>query len=126
MARSQKPSTRFKVEDNSGAKIAEFVGCPGNSRVRRQLRVGDVIKVTIKKALPNGAIKPGQMFYSVIVSTKQWTHRKDGSSVQSDQNRIVLLDAKRENMVGTRVLSLVALEIATLYPQISSLATGSY
>lgn len=126
MALSQKPSTRFKVDDNSGAKEAEFIGFPGNSRVRRQLKVGDIIKVTVKKALPNGNIKPGQMFYAVISRTKQWLARADGTQVQADTNGVVLLDNKREAPIGTRVLSIVAREIAEQFPAISSLAVGIY
>lgn len=126
MARSQKPATRFKVDDNSGAKEAEFVGFPGNSRVRRELKVGDTIKITVKKALPNGNVKPGQMFYAIITRTRQWTRRKDGTQVQADTNGIVLLDTKRAAMVGTRVLALVAREIADIFPSITSLAVGIY
>lgn len=126
MALSQKPSTRFKVDDNSGAKEAEIVGFPGNSRVRRQIKVGDIIKITVKKALPNGNIKPGQMFYAVITRTRQKLCRADGTQVCADNNGVVLLDAKREAPVGTRVLALVAREISDIFPAISSLAVGMY
>ena len=65
-----KPSTRFKVDDNSGAKEAEIVGFQGILE-GRQIKVGDIIKITVKKALLNGNIKPGQMFYAVITRTRQ-------------------------------------------------------
>lgn len=126
MSRSQKPSTRFKVDDNSGAKEAEFVGMPGNSRVRRALKIGDIIKITVKKALPNGNIKPGQMFFAVITRSRQWVYRKDGTQAQADENGIVLLDNKKANMIGTRVLAVVAREINAIYPDVASLAVSVY
>lgn len=126
MSRAQKPSTRFKVDDNSGAKEAEFVGMPGNSRVRRTLDVGDIIKITVKKALPNGNIKPGQMFFAVITRQRKIINRADGTHARADENGIVLLDNKKVNMVGTRVLAVVAREVGERFPSIPSLAVEVY
>lgn len=126
MSRGQKPSIRFNVDDNSGAKEAEFVGIPGNSKVRRNVKVGDIIKITVKKALPNGTIKPGQMFFALITRTREKIMRKDGTEAIADANGIVLLDNKKAAMIGTRVLAVVAREIMNTYPAIASLAEEIY
>jgi len=66
------------------------------------------------------------MFFAVITRTRQWVYRKDGTQAQADENGIVLLDNKKANPIGTRVLAVVAREINETYPAIASLAVSVY
>jgi large subunit ribosomal protein L14 len=101
--------TYLDVADNSGAKKAMCIKVLGGSH-RRYAHVGDVIVVSVKKALPNSDIKQKAVCKAVIVRTAATIRREDGSTVRFDSNAVVLLD-KDQNPVGTRVFGPVAREL---------------
>jgi large subunit ribosomal protein L14 len=109
------------VADNSGAKRAMCIKVLGGSK-RRYASVGDVIVVTVKKAIPNSEVKAKSVCKAVIVRTAKPLRREDGSWVRFDSNAVVLLD-KDANPVGTRIFGPVARELrAKNYMKIVSLA----
>ena len=85
--------TRLNVADNSGAKEIMCIKILGGSH-RRYARVGDVIVASVKKAIPNGKVKKGQVVKAVVVRSKKEIHRDNGSLVRFDDNAAVILDAK--------------------------------
>jgi large subunit ribosomal protein L14 len=97
------------VADNSGAKRAMCIKVLGGSK-RRYATVGDVIVVTIKKAMPNSEVKQKQVCKAVIVRIAHPIKREDGSSVRFDGNAVVLVDADH-NPKGTRIFGPVAREL---------------
>ncbi len=97
------------VADNTGAKVVMCIHVIGVGN-RRTANVGDVIVGSVKKALPGGEIKPGDVVKGVVVRTKQSLRREDGSYVRFDRNAIVLVDADK-NPKGTRVFGAVAREL---------------
>lgn len=97
------------VADNTGAKIAYCIKVLGGTR-RRYASLGDVVVVSIKKALPGGAVKAGDVVRGVIVRVKKPTRRSDGSYVRFDRNAIVLIDNEL-NPKGTRIFGAVAREL---------------
>lgn len=101
--------TRLTVADNSGAKEVMCIKVLGGSH-KRYASVGDIIVVSIKKAIPNGKVKKGQVLKAVVVRTKKEIHRENGSLVRFDDNAVVLLDAKREP-IGTRIFGPVGREV---------------
>jgi large subunit ribosomal protein L14 len=101
--------TLLDVADNSGAKVARCIKVLGGTK-RRYARVGDVIVVSIQKAIPGSAVKPGTVVRGVVVRCRQPTRRSDGSYVRFDHNAIVLLDADG-NPRGTRIFGAVAREL---------------
>ena len=101
--------TLLDVADNTGAKVARCIKVLGGTR-RRTAGLGDVIVVSIQKALPGSAIKSGTVLRGVIVRCKQATRRSDGSYVRFDKNAIVLIDGDG-NPRGTRVFGAVAREL---------------
>jgi len=103
------PFTRLKVADNSGAKEIMCIKVLGGSK-RRYARVGDIIVASVKKALPNGKIKKGQVIKAVIVRTKKEAQRENGSLIRFDDNAAVIIDAKKEP-VGTRIFGPIAREV---------------
>ncbi len=103
------PFTRLKVADNSGAKEIMCIKVLGGSK-RRYARVGDIIIASVKKALPNGKIKKGQVVKAVIVRTKKELQRNNGSLIRFDDNAAVIIDDKREP-VGTRIFGPIAREV---------------
>ncbi len=99
------------VADNSGAKQAMCIKVLGGSR-RRYASLGDVIVASVKKALPNGEVKSGQIVKGVIVRTSKAVRRNDGSYVRFDRNAMVLIDnTKDKNPRGTRIFGAVAREL---------------
>lgn len=104
--------TRLKVADNSGAKEVMCFKVLGGSK-RFFARVGDVIKVSVKEAIPHGNIKEGEVLDAVIVRTKSPIRRKDGTSVRFDENAVVIINAQKEP-VGTRIFGPVARELRQL------------
>lgn len=113
--------TYLDVADNTGARQAMCIGVLGGTR-RRYAGVGDVIVVSIKKAIPGGEIKPGEIARGVIVRTKHPVRRPDGSLVRFDSNALVLLD-NQGNPRGTRIFGPVARELrAKNFMKIISLA----
>ncbi len=97
------------VADNTGAKIAYCIKVLGGTK-RRYASLGDVVVVSIKKAIPGGAVKAGDVVRGVIVRVKKPTRRADGSYVRFDRNAIVLIDNEL-NPKGTRIFGAVAREL---------------
>ncbi len=101
--------TRLNVADNTGAKELMCIKVLCGSK-RRYATVGDVIVASVKKAIPTGKIKKGQVVKAVIVRTKKEVHRENGSVIRFDDNAAVVLDNKREP-VGTRIFGPVSREV---------------
>ena len=101
--------TRMDVADNTGAKIAYCIKVLGGTS-RRTASLGDVIVVSIKKAIPGSAVKAGDVARAVIVRTRKATRRSDGSYVKFDRNAVVLIDNDL-NPRGTRIFGAVAREL---------------
>ncbi len=101
--------TRLKVADNTGARQVMCIGVPGGTR-RRYASVGDVITCSVKRAIPGGMVKKGDVVKAVIVRIAQHHHRPDGSYVRFDDNAAVILDDKG-NPKGTRIFGPVAREL---------------
>lgn len=99
----------LEVADNSGAKRVQCIKVLGGSR-RRYARLGDIIVVSVKEALPNSNIKKGTVTKAVVVRTKKEQRRLDGSYIRFDQNAAVLINAEGEP-VGTRIFGPVAREL---------------
>ena len=113
--------TNLVVADNSGAKRVRCIRVLGGSG-RKYASVGDLIVVSVKAAIPNGAIKKGEVSKAVIVRTKKEVRRKDGSYIRFDENAAVLLNNQNEPR-GTRIFGLVARELREKqYMKIVSLA----
>jgi len=113
--------TRLKVADNTGAKEVLCIRVLGGTK-RRYARVGDEIVVTVKKAIPGGLVKKGEVTRAVVVRTKKESRRKDGSYIRFDDNAAVLIDKQKEP-IGTRVFGPVARELREKqYMKILSLA----
>jgi len=101
--------TNLVVADNSGAKKVRCIRVLGGSG-RKYASVGDLIVVAVKSAIPNGAVKKGEVSRAVIVRTKKEVRRKDGSYIRFDENAAVLLNAQNEPR-GTRIFGPVAREL---------------
>ena len=101
--------SRLSVADNSGAKEVLCIRVLGGTK-RRYASVGDKIVVTVKKAMPNGNVKKGQVSTAVVVRTKKEVRRPDGSYIRFDDNAVVLLNTGEE-MRGTRIFGPVAREL---------------
>ena len=101
--------SRLKVADNTGAKEVLCIRVLGGTR-RRYARVGDKIVVTVKKAIPGGVIKKGEISHAVVVRTKKERRRGDGSYIRFDDNAAVLIDTQKEP-TGTRIFGPVAREL---------------
>ena len=99
----------LEAADNSGARRLMCIKVLGGSR-RRYAGIGDVIKVTIKEAIPRGKVRKGEVFNAVVVRTKKGVRRPDGSLIRFDGNAAVLLD-KQLNPVGTRIFGPVTREL---------------
>ena len=97
------------VADNSGARKVMCIKVLGGSH-RRYASVGDIIKVTVKEAIPRGKVKKGQVMSAVIVRTRKGIRRKDGSLIKFDDNAAVLLNASLAP-VGTRIFGPVTREL---------------
>ncbi|MAE03893.1 50S ribosomal protein L14 [Porticoccaceae bacterium] len=99
------------VADNSGARRVMCIKVLGGSH-RRYARVGDIIKVTVKEAIPRGKVKKGQVMSAVVVRTKKGLRRQDGSLIKFDDNAAVLLNASNAP-IGTRIFGPVTRELRT-------------
>ncbi len=99
----------LEVADNSGARRVMCIKVLGGSK-RRYARVGDLIKVTVKEAIPRGKVKKGQVITAVVVRTKKGVRRPDGSLVKFDENAAVLLN-NQEAPIGTRIFGPVTREL---------------
>jgi len=109
------------VADNSGAKRVQCIKVLGGSH-RRYARIGDIIKITVKEAIPRGKVKKGQVLNAVVVRTRKGVRRPDGSVIRFDVNSAVILNANNEPM-GTRIFGPVTRELrSTKFMKIISLA----
>jgi large subunit ribosomal protein L14 len=101
--------TMLDVADNSGARRVMCIKVLGGTR-RRYAAVGDVIKVSVKEAIPRGKVKKGEVLNAVIVRTKKGVRRADGSTIRFDENAVVLLNAQLQP-IGTRVFGPITREL---------------
>ena len=101
--------TRLKAADNTGARQLMCIGIPGGTG-KKYGRVGDIIVVTVKKAIPNATVKKGDVMRAVIVRCVQPYRRPDGSYIRFDENAAVILTDKN-NPKGTRIFGPVAREL---------------
>jgi len=101
--------TMLDVADNSGARRVMCIKVLGGTR-RRYAGIGDVIKVSVKEAIPRGKVKKGEVLNAVIVRTKKGVRRQDGSVIRFDENAVVLLNAQLQP-VGTRVFGPITREL---------------
>jgi large subunit ribosomal protein L14 len=99
----------LEVADNSGARRVMCIKVLGGSK-RRYARVGDLIKVTVKEAIPRGKVKKGQVMTAVVVRTRKGVRRPDGSLIKFDDNAAVLLNAQNAP-IGTRIFGPVTREL---------------
>ena len=99
----------LEVADNSGARRVMCIKVLGGSK-RRYARVGDMIKVSVKEAIPRGKVKKGQVMTAVVVRTKKDVRRPDGSLIKFDDNAAVLLNAQ-DAPIGTRIFGPVTREL---------------
>ena len=99
------------VADNSGARAVMCVKVLGGSH-RRYAGIGDIIKVSVKDAIPRGKVKKGDVVDAVVVRTKKGVRRPDGSLIRFDSNAAVLLTAQHEP-IGTRIFGPVTRELRT-------------
>ena len=101
--------SKLKVADNTGAKVIQCIRVMGGTG-RRYARLGDTIIVSVKKAIPGGVVKKGEISHAVIVRAKKEVRRSDGSYIRFDENAAVLIDNQQEPK-GTRVFGPVAREL---------------
>ncbi|MFA7554701.1 MAG: 50S ribosomal protein L14 [Spongiibacteraceae bacterium] len=97
------------VADNSGARRVMCIKVLGGSH-RRYARIGDLIKVTVKEAIPRGKVKKGQVMTAIVVRTKKGVRRPDGSLIKFDDNAAVILNAQNAP-IGTRIFGPVTREL---------------
>ena len=103
--------TVLTAADNSGARRLQCIKVLGGSK-RRYAGIGDVIKVTVKDAIPRGKVKKGEIYNAVVVRTRKGVRRKDGSLIRFDGNAAVLLTPRLEP-IGTRIFGPVTRELRT-------------
>ena len=103
--------TNLNAADNSGARRVQCIKVLGGSH-RRYASIGDVIKVSVKDAIPRGRVKKGEVYNAVVVRSSKGVRRADGSVVRFDNNAAVLLNSKLEP-VGTRIFGPVTRELRT-------------
>ena len=101
--------TQLGVADNSGARRVQCIKVLGGSH-RRYAGIGDIIKVTVKEAIPRGRVRKGQVMDAVVVRTRKGVRRQDGSLIKFDQNAAVLLNANKQP-IGTRIFGPVTREL---------------
>lgn len=99
----------LEVADNSGARRVMCIKVLGGSH-RRYASVGDLIKVTVKEAIPRGKVKKGQVMTAVVVRTRKGVRRGDGSLIKFDENAAVLLN-NTDQPIGTRIFGPVTREL---------------
>ena len=113
--------TRAVVADNSGAKEVGIFKLLGGS-IRKTSNIGDIVICSVKKAIPNGTVKEGQVVKAVIVRTKFGVKRPDGSHIKFDDNAVVIIKDDK-NPRGTRVFGPIAREVRDAgFAKIASLA----
>jgi large subunit ribosomal protein L14 len=103
------PRSILEVADNSGAKRVQCIKVMGGFH-RRYARLGDIVVVSVKEAIPDSNVKKGEKAKAVVVRTKKEHRRPDGSYIRFDQNAVVLINAQNEP-IGTRIFGPVAREL---------------
>lgn len=103
--------TQLDVADNSGAKRVQCIKVLGGSH-RRYARIGDIIKVAVKEAIPRAKVKKGDVLNAVVVRTKKGVRRADGSTIRFDVNSAVMLNNNLQP-IGTRIFGPVTRELRT-------------
>ena len=99
------------IADNSGARRVKCIKVLGGSH-RRYAHIGDIIKVTVKEAIPRGRVQKGQVMNAVVVRTRKGVRRADGSLIKFDENAAVLLNPQNQP-IGTRIFGPVTRELRT-------------
>ena len=99
----------LNIADNSGARSVMCIKVLGGSK-RRYARIGDIVKVAVKEAIPQGKVKKGQVVNALIVRTKKGVRRRDGSLIKFDENAAVLINSSKAP-IGTRVFGPVTREL---------------
>ncbi len=115
--------TRLRITDNTGARLARIIGIPGSSK-KRFARVGDIVRVSIMKAIPRGVVETHSKEFAVVARTRKEFRRPDGSYIRFDDNAGVIIQ-DRDNRIpkGTRIFGPVARELKENgYDKIISLA----
>lgn len=112
--------SELSAADNSGARRVQCIKVLGGSH-RRYAGIGDIIKVTVKDAIPRGRVKKGEVMDAVVVRTRHGVRRPDGSLIRFDSNAAVLLTEKHEP-IGTRIFGPVTRELREKFMRIISLA----
>ncbi len=113
--------TNLDIADNSGAKKVMCIKVLGGSH-RRYAGIGDIIKVSVKDAIPRGKVKKGEVYNALVVRTRKGVRRADGSSIRFDGNAAVILNAQLQP-IGTRIFGPVTRELrGEKYMKIISLA----
>ncbi|ALP52387.1 50S ribosomal protein L14 [Candidatus Tenderia electrophaga] len=103
--------SNLDVADNSGARRLQCIKVLGGSR-RRYAGIGDIIKVSVKEAIPRGKVKKGEVYNAVVVRTRKGVRRADGSLIRFDGNAAVLLNNNLQP-IGTRIFGPVTRELRT-------------
>jgi len=103
--------TNLDVADNSGARRVQCIKVLGGSH-RRYAGIGDIIKVSVKEAIPRGKVKKGEVYNAVVVRTCHGVRRNDGSKIRFDSNAAVLLNNQKQP-IGTRIFGPVTRELRT-------------
>ena len=101
--------SKLDVADNSGARQVMCIKVLGGSK-RRYANIGDVIKVSVKEAIPRGKVKKGEVLNAVVVRTRKGVRRQDGSLIRFDSNAVVLLNPQLQP-IGTRIFGPVTREL---------------
>lgn len=103
--------SKLDVADNSGARRLMCIKVLGGSH-RRYAGIGDIVKVSVKEAIPRAKVKKGEVYNAVIVRTKKGVRRPDGSVIRFDSNAAVLLNNQKQP-IGTRIFGPVTRELRT-------------
>jgi large subunit ribosomal protein L14 len=101
----------MSVADNSGARRVQCIKVLGGSH-RRYAGIGDIVKVSVKEAIPRGKVKKGDVYNAVVVRTRKGVRRRDGSVIRFDGNAAVLLNSQLQP-IGTRIFGPVTRELRT-------------
>lgn len=110
----------LQVADNSGARRVMCIKVLGGSH-RRYAHIGDIIKVSVKEAIPRGRVKKGEVVDAVVVRTKKGVRRQDGSLIRFDSNAVVLINTQKQP-IGTRIFGPITRELRSAFMKIISLA----
>src|SRR3990167_402098 len=112
----------LEVADNSGAKVLKCIHVVGSTG-KRFARIGDIIRCSVKSAIPGGQVKKGDVVTAIIVRTRKEFRREDGSYIRFGENAAVLIKSLEDSTpIGTRIFGPVAREVRLVCPKIPSLA----